>query len=198
MSEPRIRLKVLGLSVGAIRQGAYALILAQVDGPIRIPVVIGTAEADAISVRMEHIIPPRPLVYDLFATMTHAFGIALQEVFICKFENGVFHSELIFTDGERRVSVDSRTSDAIAIAMRTNSPIYTTPEILQECGFVIEGEEGILSRDDDDDSQPDETEMTVEELESLLNEAVASENYEEAARLNALISEKKNCNNTNE
>ncbi len=196
MQQQRIRLKVLGLSVGQISQGAYALILAQADGPVRIPVVIGASEANAIATRMERIVPRRPLVHDLFTTMAHAFGIALQEVFIHKFEDGVFYSELIFTDGERRVTVDSRTSDAIAIAMRTNAPIYTTPEIMQECGFVIEGEERALRHHAesgaDAESQPaTEDSMTTEELEKMLAEAVATENYEEAARLQAIITKRK-------
>lgn len=185
MEEKRIRLKVLGLSVGQIRQGAYALILAQADGPIRIPVVIGVPEANAIAARMDHLTTQRPILHDVFATMTRAFGIALQEVFIHKFEDGIFHSELIFTDGERRVTMDSRTSDAIAIAMRTGSPIYTTRAIMEECGFVLEGE-------DEPDTKPEQPqhEPTVTELQQQLADAVAAENYEEAARLKAIIAKK--------
>ncbi|MDE6461624.1 MAG: bifunctional nuclease family protein [Muribaculaceae bacterium] len=186
MSATRIRLKVLGLSIGQIRQGAYALILAQADGPIRIPVVIGVPEANAIAARLDQSAASRrPMVHDLFSTMTHAFGIALQEVFIYKFEDGVFYSELRFTDGERRVNIDSRTSDAIAIAMRTGAPIYTTPEILQECGFVLENEPT---------TQPNaatDNEPTEEQLRQMLDEAVKAENYEEAARINSLIDKKK-------
>lgn len=191
MEKQRIRLKVLGLSVGQIRQGAYALILAQADGPIRIPVVIGSNEANAIAARMEHITPRRPMVHDLFATMTHAFGIALQEVFIHKFEDGIFHSELVFTDGERRIAVDSRTSDAIAIAMRTGSPIYTTEEIIHECGFVLEDNNRLTKAQADASTmtQPAAAaeEPSLEQLERKLSEAVKTENYEEAARINALI-----------
>ncbi|MDE7388575.1 MAG: bifunctional nuclease family protein [Muribaculaceae bacterium] len=186
MEEKRIRLKVLGLSVGQIRQGAYALILAQADGPIRIPVVIGVNEANAIAARMDHITPRRPMLHDLFATMTHAFGIALQEVFIHKFEDGVFHAELLFTDGERRVTIDSRTSDAIAIAMRTGAPIYTTRAILEECGFVLDGEQAVSPS-----AEAEPTEPTIEELERQLDEAIKAENYEEAARLNNLIAQRK-------
>lgn len=188
MSDNRIRLKVLGLSVGQIRQGAYALILAQADGPIRIPVVIGVPEANAIAARMDQSAASRrPMVHDLFSTMTYAFGIVLQEVFIHKFEDGVFYSELRFTDGERRVNIDSRTSDAIAIAMRTGAPIYTTPEILQECGFVLENEPSGHEADTKADKEPSE-----EELRQMLAEAIAAENYEEAARINAILEQKKN------
>ncbi|MDE7110644.1 MAG: bifunctional nuclease family protein, partial [Muribaculaceae bacterium] len=117
MSAKRVRMKIMGLSVGQIKQGAYALILEQADGPVKIPVVIGEAEARAIAARMERVASPRPMTHDLFASFAHAFGIAMQEVFIHKFEDGIFYSEISFTDGERRVKFDSRTSDAIAIAM---------------------------------------------------------------------------------
>ena len=113
----RIRLKVLGISYSQIQSGAYALILAQVGGPYRIPVVIGAAEAQSIALRMESITPPRPMTHDLFVSFAHAFGVKLKEVFIYKFEDGIFSSELTFTDGDRTVVIDSRTSDAIAIAM---------------------------------------------------------------------------------
>jgi hypothetical protein len=183
-NDKRVRLKVLGLSVGQIRDGAYALILAQVGGPVRIPVVIGTPEAQSIAARMERVTTPRPMTHDLFATFAHAFGIAMQEVFIYKFEDGIFHSEITFTDGERRVKFDSRTSDAIAIAMRTNSPIYTTEEILHECGFVIENEPPQASAIAQEHT-------TLEELETQRAAAIECENYEEAARLTEIINQKK-------
>lgn len=187
MEPRRIRLKVLGISAGQIKQGAYALLLAQADGPVRIPVVIGALEANSIAARLENVVPRRPLVHDLFTSMAHAFGIAVQEVFIHKFEDGAFHSDVVFTDGSRRVTIDARTSDAIAIAMRCNAPIYTTPEILHECGFVIENEHAVPLP-----AEPvDPAEATLEELEQMLADAVAAENYEEAARISAEIARKK-------
>ena len=136
--EDRVKLKVMGISYSQIQAGAYALILAQVGGPFRIPVVIGAAEAQSIALKMEGINPPRPMTHDLFVSFAHAFGVKLREVFIYKFEDGIFSSELTFSDGERTVTIDSRTSDGIAIAMRTNAPIYTTHEILNETGFEME------------------------------------------------------------
>lgn len=193
MSDSRIRMKVMGLSVGQIKQGAYALILEQTDGPVKIPVVIGEAEARAIAARMDHKVTPRPLVYDLFASFAMAYGIANLEVFIHKFEAGVFHSEITFTDGERRVKFDSRTSDAIAIAMRTGAPIYTTREILQECGFVVDenmvanaGEEARRKA-----TETPEEELPLEELEKRRSAAEEREDYEEAARLTEIINHKK-------
>lgn len=186
MKKKRIRLKVLGMSTGEITRGAYALILAQADGPVRIPIVIAEAEARSIAARMERLALPRPMTHDLFASFAHAFGIAMVEVFIHKFEDGVFLSEITFTDGERRVSFDARTSDAVAIAMRTGAPIYTTDEILHECGFIMEEKPAA----EPTEKAPDE--LSAEDLEKLRDEAVAAEDYEEASRLTEIINQKKN------
>lgn len=204
---PRVRLRVLGISYSQIQNGAYALILAQVGGPFRIPVVIGASEAQAIALKMEGIVPPRPLTHDLFTGLGHAFGIELVEVFIYRFEDGVFYSEMTFTDGERTVSLDSRTSDAVAVAMRTGAPIYTTTEILSETGFELEdlGSDNTPSGDDDgefrndDDDAPAEVSAvrtpklenyTVEELKKTLAKLIDNEEYEEAARVAEIIKRK--------
>lgn len=190
----RIRLKVLGISYSQLQSGAYALILAQVDGPYRIPVVIGAPEAQSIAIKMEGIIPPRPMTHDLFVSFAHAFGVQLKEVFIYKFEDGIFSSELTFSNGERQIVLDSRTSDAIAIAMRTKAAIYTTREILEETGFVMEAQDGA----DTTDAEPDVTEnepklenYAIEELERTLQKLIEQENYEEAARVKTIIDRKK-------
>ena len=151
-NDNRIQLKVLGISYSQIQTGAYALILAQIDGPYRIPVVIGATEAQSIAIRMENIIPPRPMTHDLFVSFAHAFGVKLKEVFIYKFEDGIFSSELTFSDGERQIVLDSRTSDAIGIAMRSKAPIYTTREIIDETGFIME--EHDITDDDEHFSNP--------------------------------------------
>ncbi len=211
----RIRLQVLGISYSQIQSGAYALILAQAGGPYRIPVVIGAAEAQSIAMRMESITTPRPMTHDLFVSFAHAFGVKLNEVFIYRFEDGIFSSELTFTDGDRTVRIDSRTSDAIAIAMRTGAPIYTTPEILDETGFIMEAQSDdeeededeqaahgapTFSDDDDTDSdnntissqQPRLENYTIEELERTLSRLIEQENYEEAAKVNEILKHKKN------
>jgi hypothetical protein len=206
--ENRIRLKVLGISYSQIQSGAYALILAQVSGPYRIPVVIGAAEAQSIALRMESITPPRPMTHDLFVSFAHAFGIQLRDVFIYRFEDGVFSSELTFSDGERTVVIDSRTSDAIAIAMRTGAPIYTTRAIVEETGFLIEEQNDSDDEDaaadapafDEEDSEADDfladrnpplERYSIEELERTLKRLIDAENYEEAARVNEIIKRKK-------
>ena len=200
-NDDRIRLKVLGLSYSQIQAGAYALILAQVGGPYRIPVVIGAAEAQSIALKMESITPPRPMTHDIFVSFAHAFGVKLLEVFIYKFEDGIFSSEMTFSDGERSVTIDSRTSDAIAIAMRTGAPIFTTPEILNETGFEMEikeeGEEDNEATDGEMDGEtglnrePKLENYAVEELEKTLQKLIEREEYEEAAKVSEILKRKR-------
>ena len=193
--EDRVKLTVLGLSYNQLQSGAFALLLAQVDGPYRIPVVIGAAEAQSIAIRLESITTPRPLTHDLFMSFAQAFGIRLREVFIYKFEDGIFSSELTFTDGERQIVLDARTSDAIAIAMRCKAPIWTTHAILEETGFIIEEvtgdnhneSESAITADDDVMAEPKPEKFALEELEKLLAKLIEDENYEEAARINEII-----------
>lgn len=206
MEDEKIRLKVLGISYSYIQSGAYALILSQVGGPYKIPVVIGAAEAQSIAIRMEKIITPRPMTHDLFVSFAHAFGVKLKQIFIYKFEDGIFSSELTFADEERTVVLDARTSDAISLAMRTNAPIFTTKSILDETGFLME-EVGEAS--DDAGSEPDgdsalgkadETgfnhepkleQYTVEELERTLKKLIEAENYEQAAKVSEVLKRKR-------
>lgn len=196
--EERKELRVMGISVGEIRQGAYALILAEVNGPRRIPVVIGVPEAQSIAIRLEGVRAPRPISHDLFASFAHAFGVTLRDVFIYKFEDGIFYSELTFTDGERTVVLDARTSDAIAIAMRTKSPIFTTEEILRATGFVMEVQTETSAPDPEiekafgtDSANSSIEDFTVSELEDYLARLIEMEDYEEASRVSELLAKKR-------
>lgn len=197
--DDKIRLKVMGLSYSQIQTGAYALILAQVGGPMRIPVVIGAAEAQSIALKMESITPPRPMTHDIFVSFAHAFGVKLLEVFIYKFEDGIFSSEMAFTDGDRTIKIDSRTSDAIAIAMRTGAHIFTTRAILEETGFEMEiKEDGDTADDPEDDDSLDDTSRepkienyAIEELEKTLAKLIEREEYEEAARVSEILKRKR-------
>ncbi|MCM1076112.1 MAG: DUF151 domain-containing protein [Bacteroides sp.] len=197
-NDDRIRLKVMGLSYSQLQAGAYALILAQVGGPFRIPVVIGAAEAQSIALKMESITPPRPMTHDIFVSFAHAFGVKLLEVFIYKFEDGIFSSEMTFSDGERTVTLDSRTSDAIAIAMRTGAPIFTTPEILNETGFEMEVKEESHEEDTEaeierelNSNEPRLENYAIEELEKTLNKLIEREEYEEAAKVSEILKRKR-------
>ena len=138
-----IRLRVLGISYSQIQSGAYALILAQADGPYRIPVVVGSAEAQSIAIKMEGIIPPRPMTHDLFASLAQAFGIELQDVFIHKFEEGIFSSELTFIDRTgKEVILDARTSEDIEQSLiETDMDKLPTEKLEEMLAKCIENEE---------------------------------------------------------
>ena len=137
MSQIKIKLSVQGLTNSQIQSGAYALVLAE-EGLRRIPVIVGMFEAQSIAIALEGINPPRPLTHDLFLNYTKATGYRIQEVFIHNFDDGVFFSEIILTKGDSTVKIDSRTSDAIAIALRSKCNIFTTEAIMKKCGIVIE------------------------------------------------------------
>lgn len=192
--EERVRLEVAGITYSQVQPGAYALVLSQVDGDYRIPIIVGIAEAQAIAVKLEGIIPPRPMPHDLFVSMAHAFGIQLEEVFISNFDDGVFMSELRFANGQTEVVLDSRTSDAIALALRTNSPIYTTRVILEKTGFVMKGK-GTAAKGESDIDADDENDiysrMSVERLEELMQSYVEREEYEMAAEVKKAIEKKR-------
>ena len=196
--EDKIRLRVLGLTFSQIQTGAYALILAQVDGPYRIPVVIGAAEAQSIAIILEGVKTPRPMTHDLFESFTHAFGIKLESVLINKFEDGIFSSELTFSDGERPGVIDSRTSDAIAIALRAKAPIYTVQEVIDEAGFemeVVSGEENeVPDFFNETEKEPRLENYAIEELERTLAKLIENEEYEEAAKVQAILNKKRDEN----
>lgn len=200
--DDRVRLRILGISYSQLQSGAYALLLAEEDGPHKIPVVIGASEAQSIAIRIEGIVPPRPLTHDLFVSFAQAFGVKLREVFIYKFEDGIFYSELTFSDGERTVVLDARTSDAIAIAIRAHVPIVTTAAIVRETGFILDDEpedDGVASSANTNEdmrqaayfAEPKLENYAVEELERTLEQLIEDENYEEAARVSEILKKKK-------
>lgn len=188
--DTRIKLRVQGITNSQIQSGAYALILAEENGPRRIPIIVGTPEAQSIAIALEGLKPPRPLTHDLFATFAQAFGVWLIEVFIYRFEEGVFYSELLFDDGQRNIRIDSRTSDAIAIALRVKCDIYTTEEIVHEAGIVLEEstEEEKQFSDFPEEEFEGKTDnllddMDNEELETQLQQAIEQEDYELAKQI---------------
>ncbi|MDD4754614.1 MAG: bifunctional nuclease family protein [Prolixibacteraceae bacterium] len=137
----KIRLNILGLSVSQTQSGAYALVLSEENGDRRMPIIIGPVEAQAIAIQLEELKPPRPLTHDLIKNIALAFEIALIEVVIYKLEEGIFYSELLCEMDGKEVRIDSRTSDAVALALRFRCPIYTTEEILSKAGVILEADE---------------------------------------------------------
>ena len=200
--EKRIRLRVMGLSYNQLQSGAYALILAQIDGPVRIPVLIPPAEAQAIAARIEGVTPPRPMTHDLFVSMAQGFGVRLTDVFIYKFEDGIFMSELTFTDGSREIVLDARTGDAVAIAIRTGCPIYTTQEIVDQTGFILEEAPATPEDAERENNEhitlrtPRLDQYSLEELERTLERMIREERYEDAAKIKQLIHRKRNADNS--
>lgn len=194
----KVKLKIVGISQSQIKTGAYALILAEQNGPYHIPIVIGASEAQSIAIIMENIRLPRPLTHDLTVSITNAFGIILEKVFIYKFEDGIFSSELTFKDDDRQIVIDSRTSDAIALALRTKAPIYTTQDIINETGFKLQLTEQqsykIDTLDQNISNKIKLENLAIEELERILNKHIELEEYEEAAKVSKIINSKKNNN----
>lgn len=194
MKKDKVKLSILGITFSEVKSGVYAIILGQEDGPFHLPIIIGAPEAQAIALEIEGVKPPRPLTHDLFVSFSNAFGVALKSVFIYKFKDGIFYSELTFSDGEREVIIDSRTSDAIAIAIRTKSPIYTTSKILTETGFINDDTESSHKKINDDEQiikKPKIENYTIEELERTLHKLVNNEEYEKAAIVSKILKEKK-------
>lgn len=188
----RVELKVLGISYSQIQSGAYALVLAETDGPMRLPVVVGGMEAQSIAIKLEGIIPPRPMTHDLFVSLMHAYGLQLIDVYIYKFEDGIFSSELTFIDKVgKEVQLDARTSDAIAISMRTGAPIYTTKEILTETGFTMDTIRQPETDESNDRNEPssDDKDTRLASLRDALAKAIEEEAYEEASRITREINE---------
>ena len=180
--DDRVKLKVMGITYSQIQNGAYALVLAEENGDRRIPIIIGTAEAQCIAIRLEHLTPPRPMTHDLFASFAQGFGIRLREVFVYHYEDGVFSSELLFDDGTRQIRIDSRTSDAIAIALRTQSPIYTTEKIINEAGIIFQEEPKEKKKEETKTVKRKHlNDYSTKELKERLEEAVRMEAYEKAA-----------------
>ncbi|NSW93165.1 MAG: bifunctional nuclease family protein [Bacteroidales bacterium] len=184
----RIRLKVLGISYSQTQSGAYALILAEENGDRRVPIIIGGFEAQAIVIKLENLEPPRPLTHDLFKNFADKFNITIIEVMIYKLEEGVFFSKLLCNNGEKEYSIDSRTSDAIALALRFNCPIYIAEDIMDKAGITVapaESDAGSESEpiagDSDESSKYDI--YSDEELYKMIDEAVKTEDYEKAAAI---------------
>jgi len=188
LSMQKIRLNILGLSVSQTQSGAYALVLAEENGERRIPIIIGPVEAQAIAIQLEGLKPPRPLTHDLIKNMAMAFDIALLEVTIYKLEEGIFYSELLCEMDGKEIKIDSRTSDAVALALRFRCPIYTTEDILKKSGIILdlEDEESPVRKfsnnDDFSDSEVSTySQYSANELNEMIDEAIRNEDYEKAS-----------------
>ncbi|GGG50260.1 bifunctional nuclease family protein [Epilithonimonas arachidiradicis] len=184
------KLIIRGISYSQTQSGAYALLLEHEETSVKLPVVIGNFEAQSISLGLEKDInPPRPLTHDLFAQFVKNTGFKLESVIIYQIKDGVFFSNINFKNPltEEELILDARTSDAVAMAVRFDSPIYTTSEVLNEAGILLELEENpkleVEESEQESSDFNDLSGISLEELEQLLNDAVKEEDYDTALRL---------------
>jgi bifunctional DNase/RNase len=185
----KIKLDIAGLSYSQTQSGAYALVLAESGGKRQLPIIIGGFEAQAIAIELEKMTPTRPLTHDLFKNFAQSFSINVTEIVIYNLVEGIFYSKLICERDGQVTEIDARTSDAIAIGVRFNCPIYTFESILSSAGILMDENQ---NKDDDDFNIEEELEKasegslgsyTVDELEVQLNEAIENEDYELASRI---------------
>ncbi|GAA3965055.1 bifunctional nuclease family protein [Mucilaginibacter dorajii] len=197
----KIKLDIVGLSYSQTQSGAYALVLGEVSGRRRLPIIIGSFEAQAIAIEIEKMTPSRPLTHDLFKSFAQAYLVEVQEIIIYNLVDGIFYSKLICSDGKRSVEIDARTSDAIAVAVRFDCPIFTYEFILSTAGIVIEGNDFVYL-ENINENQEEKTvntssvgsgfaSLSIDELKTKLQEALAEESYEKAAKIRDELNKRK-------
>lgn len=190
MDNQKVRLDIVGLSYSQTQTGAYALLLGEESGKRRMPIIIGNFEAQAIAIELEKMRPTRPLTHDIFKSLAGEFNIGLEEVIIYNLVEGIFYAKLIASDGLQTVEIDARSSDAIALALRFNCPIFTYSFILDQAGIEVEIEGEIAETEGEEteakpsQAKPSElSSLSVDELNEKLQEAIDQENYELAGRI---------------
>lgn len=197
----KIKLEILGLSSSQSQTSSFALVLGEAEGNRRLPIIIGMFEAQAIAIEIEKIIPNRPMTHDLFKSFANNFHFTVEEIIISDLKEGVFFAKIVCSDGLKKMEVDARPSDAIAIGLRFDSPIFTYENILAEAGIVLTDE----TEDETAEAKPEKTKtkkevaakktddlknFSVERLHELLKEAIDKEDYERAAKVRDEISKR--------
>ena len=189
------KLEIIGLSYSQTQSGAYALVLGETNGKRRLPIIIGSFEAQAIAIELEKMKPSRPLTHDLFKTFADAFNILIKEVIIYNLVEGIFFAKLVCDDNGKDVEIDARTSDAIALAIRFNCPIYTFEFILSAAGIILEESEksqdiGIEEKESVEEQlvetsadKKNLSKISLKELNKLLKAAIKREAYEDASKI---------------
>ena len=188
----KVRLEISGIAYSQTQSGSYVLTLSEAAGKRKLPIVIGGFEAQAIAVELEKMIPNRPLTHDLIKSFCITYDVIIKEVLIYKFVEGVFYSKLICEKDGTISEIDSRTSDAIAVGVRFNSPIFTLSNVLEEAGITSDQEDAFESDsiyEEEEDVFKEEKELSslvndsIQDLEKQLQEALENENYELASKL---------------
>lgn len=198
----KIELEIVALSHSITQTHSYAVVLGEVNGLRRLPIVIGGFEAQAIAVALEKMNPSRPLTHDLMKNFLNAFAIDLHEIIICDLQEGIFYSKLVCSSENDTIEIDSRTSDALALAVRFGCPIYTYENILESAGILMEDtgtgskkkkskQEVVVEEQGSSTGHEDLKTMTLEELNSLLNEVLENEDYIRAIAIRDEINSRK-------
>jgi bifunctional DNase/RNase len=204
VAQRKIKLEILGLSSSQSTTGSFALVLGETEGNRRLPIIIGMFEAQAIAIEIEKIIPNRPMTHDLFKSFASTFHFHVEEIVISDLKEGVFFAKIVCTDGLKKTEIDARPSDAIAIGLRFDSPIYTYENILAEAGIVLTDEEEEEEREKSETKEPkakvkkevsskkseDYKNYSVEKLNELLKDAIDKEDYERAAKIRDELSKR--------
>lgn len=200
MKMKKVRLEIVGLSYSQTQSGAYALVLGESAGSRRLPIIIGGFEAQAIAIELEKMKPTRPLTHDLFKSFAETFNVNVIEILIYNLVEGIFYAKLICTDGTKDIEIDARTSDAIAIAVRFNCPIFTYEFILESSGIVLDDatitnlsqfSDSDSTQEDGVDSENEFKTKSSEELKKMLESALDNEQYEMASKIRDEINTRK-------
>jgi len=194
----KIKLEILGLSSSQSQTGSFALVLGETSGNRRLPIIIGMFEAQAIAIEIEKIIPNRPMTHDLFKSFANSFHFHVEEIVISDLKEGVFFAKIVCSDGLKKTEIDARPSDAIAIGLRFDSPIYTFETILAEAGIVLTDQEeeeekekiipkseqkAKVKKEPSSKKSEDFKSFTTDKLRDLLKDAIDKEDYERAAKI---------------
>jgi len=189
----KLKLEIIGLSYSQTKSGAYALVLGEAKGKRRLPIIIGSFEAQAIAIELEEMIPGRPLTHDLFKTFSDSFDIVVQETIIYNLVEGIFYAKLICSKDGKEVEIDARTSDSIALAIRFKCPIYTYEFILAAAGIILDDSSDKDAVEFELDESPagedvkeatdDLSSLSLKKLKALLAKAISEEAYEQASTI---------------
>jgi uncharacterized protein len=197
----KIKLEILGLSSSQSQTGSFALVLGETEGNRRLPIIIGMFEAQAIAIEIEKIVPNRPMTHDLFKSFANNFHFTVEEIIISDLKEGVFFGKIVCSDGLKKTEIDARPSDAIAIGLRFDSPIYTYENILAEAGIVLtdEAEEekpepkvekAKVKKETSSTRKDDFKNYSVDRLHEMLKDAIDKEDYERAAKIRDELSKR--------
>lgn len=179
-NQKKIKLEIIGLSSGKSDSGSFALVLGETNGKRRLPIIIGIFEAQAIAMEIEEVVSSRPMTHDLFKSFLSKFSFNVKEIFISDIKEGVFYSKIVCLNSKKEIVIDSRPSDAIAIALRFKADVFVSEKVLDEAGIIPEDESN-----HDKIMSPEKTksykDMSIKELNKVLEKVISSENYEDAA-----------------